>query len=148
MGRHPIRLGCGAAEHRPGGPHDGVASRTRRPYRPGIQVDDVPRAPSVVLVMAEYGDLDGLGDRSPGARCSLRAGQLGVSAGLTARLRAWNAEFDRCGRVGWDDVAAEEHWLRAGLHLAYDLPHELGPGIDVRYHHDGDLRPVSERRGG
>jgi hypothetical protein len=62
----------------------------------------------VLLVMAEYGDLDGLWDRSPCARCS----------------------------------------LRAGLHLAYDLQHELGPGTEVRHHHDGDPRPVSERRGG
>jgi hypothetical protein len=86
--------------------------------------------------------------RSPGARCSLRAAQLGVSAGLTARPREWNAEFDRCGPVGCDAAAAEERWLRAGLHLAYYLQHELGPGTEVRHHHDGDPRPLSERRGG
>jgi hypothetical protein len=109
--------------------------------------DDAPDVPAVVLVMAEYGDLDGLWDRSPGAVGPLRGARLGVSPALAARLREWNAEFDRCGLVGWDDPAAEDRWLRTGLHLAYDLQHELGPDVEVRYHHDDDPRPVGARRG-
>ena len=41
-------------------------------------------------------------------------------------------------------------WRREGLHLAYDLQHELdalGRGIEVEYQEDGVDRPVADRRG-
>jgi hypothetical protein len=39
--------------------------------------------------------------------------------------------------------ASDPGWTREGLTLAYDLQHEVGPDITVRY---GD-RPVTEHRG-
>ena len=73
---------------------------------------------------------------------------LGVSAGLVQRLRAWNLQYQRTAFTDFDFPTPEEERLRAqqGLQLAYELQNEL-PDVKISYAHDDDNRPMRERRG-
>jgi len=115
--------------------------------------------PTVVLLMAEHAGAF-LWDRSPGGLGLIEPEALGISAELTARLTDWNERYEaHAARWNWgspppelraDDEREWAQWTREGLHLAFALQHELaalGHRIEVRYHEDGDPRPVAERRG-
>ncbi|MGY1822176.1 hypothetical protein [Geodermatophilus sp. SYSU D00079] len=128
--------------------------RRRRPGAGGG-----PAHPTVVLVMAEHGGAV-LWDRSPGGLGDLRPEDLGVPAELAARLADWNRRYEEhAARWDWGppppehataDRAEWTAWTSEGLHLASALQHEFDARelrIDVRYGHDGDVRPVAERRG-
>ena len=124
--------------------------------------DDERWVPTIVVLAAEHGGAF-LWDHSPGRPVSSYAvdpAQLGVSPGLVDRLTAWNAAMERhASRWNWNpppaELAADDRrewaeWTRQGLHLAYDLQHELdalGSGISVRYREDGEDRDVADRRG-
>jgi hypothetical protein len=115
--------------------------------------DGTPRRPTVVVLMAEHGG-GPLWNRSPRHQRGwddyvVDPVLLGVSPELIAAMDAWNDEY------GWDgadpaapeDTVAAAAWLRRGLTLAYRLQQELGDDVEVRYHDDGDERPVRGRRG-
>ena len=103
--------------------------------------------------MAEYGGAY-LWNRSP-VRSRFRDDyvldpvEFGVPPQSIERMEAWNEEFGAIARTDYAFPApeAEDAWARHGLDLAYELQNELGPDIEVRYHDDGDERPVRGRRG-
>ena len=113
------------------------------------------RPPTVVELMAEHADAV-LWNRSPDQHVDdddyvVDPAALGISSALLARLHAWNVDWSR-RTLGLDSLeAADGHgWSEEGLRLAYRLQAELdalGHDIDVRYAHDGDPRPLRERRG-
>lgn len=98
--------------------------------------------PTVIVVMAEWTDAflwNRSPDRDPFADdYVLDPETLGVSPGLTARLRAWNGRYPAGG------ARPEE-----GRALAYDLQAEFDRrqlNVEVLYHEeDGTERPVRER---
>jgi hypothetical protein len=98
--------------------------------------------------MAEHTGDDGVWDDGSGHVGPATLDDLGVSAGLTRRLRAWNAQFQGTALTDFEFVSPEEErrWVREGRELAYELQNEL-PDIDISYAHDDDGRPVRERRG-
>ncbi|GIM91724.1 hypothetical protein [Paractinoplanes toevensis] len=105
---------------------------------------DVPYRPSALRVMAEHIGDDGVWDTvSP-----FVLDDLGVSAGLVQRLRAWNSQYQRTAFTDFDFPTQEEErrWAQLGLQLAYELQNEL-PDIEISYAHDDDNRPMRERRG-
>ncbi len=73
---------------------------------------------------------------------------LGVSAQLIRRLRAWNERFNSIALTNFEFSGADEQrrWERDGLRLAYDLQNEL-PDIEISYANDTDPGPVRDRRG-
>jgi hypothetical protein len=103
--------------------------------------------------MAEYTGVY-LWNRSPirsrfGGDYVINPEDLGVSPGLIERMERWNDEFGAIARhdFRFPSRKAEEAWARRGLDLAYELQNELGPDVEVRYHEDGDERPIRERHG-
>jgi hypothetical protein len=103
--------------------------------------DDERPPPTVIVLMAEHGGVY-LWNRSPvrpryGDDYVIDPVELGVSAVLIARMRAWNDEFEATALTGYEfpSQAAEEDWAGRGRELAYELQNEL-PDIEVLYHHD------------
>ena len=114
--------------------------------------DELLGRPTVVVLMAEHGPF--LWNRSPvrdpfADDYVVDPAELGVSPGLVEAMTEWNDRYQGLAPTDLDRPSreAEEAWVRDGLHLAYRLQHELGPDVEVRYHQDGDERPVSGRRG-
>ncbi|WP_239092678.1 hypothetical protein [Paractinoplanes abujensis] len=91
---------------------------------------------------------DGLWDSDPDHRGPAELDDLGLSAELVARLRAWNGQFQRTALTEFEfpSAEAERRWVSDGLHLAFDLQNAL-PDIEVSYAHDDDHRPMRDRRG-
>jgi hypothetical protein len=102
--------------------------------------DDAPARPTRVLVMAEYLDEDPLWDRSPTGAGRISAAELGLSAALTERLRAWNEIYNdgppETRRWGHGRQVAFD---RLGRKLANQVQNELRD-IEVRYQ-DRPVRP-------
>ncbi|TWG23863.1 hypothetical protein FHX34_102414 [Actinoplanes teichomyceticus] len=98
--------------------------------------------------MAEYMDDDPVWDSDPDHMGPVVLGELGVTAGLIERLRAWNTHFNGIALTGFEfrSQAEEERWRRDGLRLAYELQNEV-PDIEISYAHDHDPRPLRARRG-
>jgi hypothetical protein len=109
---------------------------------------DEPYRPVALRVMAEYMDDDPVWDTDPGRPGPVRLADLGVSAGLVRKLRAWNERFNAIALTGYEFVSADEErrWQQDGLELADQLRNQL-PDIEVSYAHDADDRPVRRRRG-
>jgi hypothetical protein len=107
-----------------------------------------PYRPSALRVMAEHIGDDGVWDDNPGHMDPVVLDDLGVSAGLVRRLQAWNGEYQSTALTDFEfpSHAEERRWAREGLQLAYELQNEL-PDIEIGYAHDGDGRPMRERRG-
>lgn len=99
--------------------------------------DDGTFRPEALLVMAEHSVGDPVWDRPRGTGSPVSLSELGVSAPLRQRLREWNEEYERSALDDDEDPG----WIRHGLTLAHDLQREL-PGIDVRYFHADDDRPL------
>ncbi|GIF23798.1 hypothetical protein BJ973_004409 [Actinoplanes tereljensis] len=89
--------------------------------------------PEALLVMAEYGGGDPVWDRPRGDGGQVELSELGVSASLVQRLRAWNDT--------WATPEPSEGWTEKGMALAHELQREL-PDLDVRYFHGDDDRPL------
>ncbi|SDF89879.1 hypothetical protein [Klenkia brasiliensis] len=99
--------------------------------------------PSVVVVMADHGDVY-LWNRSPGRdpwcnSYTLAPKVLGISPGLTGRLRAWK------GRYGLHEMPAA--WIDEGWTPAHDLQEQFDArGLDVAVrHHDADASEPAVR---
>ncbi|MDI6100930.1 hypothetical protein QLQ12_20150 [Actinoplanes sp. NEAU-A12] len=107
-----------------------------------------PYRPSALRVMAEYGVDDPVWDSDMEHMGPVALEDLGVSARLVRRLRAWNDQFNGVALTGFDFPHVEEadRWRQTGLGLAYELQNEL-PDIEISYVEDADPRPVRERRG-
>jgi hypothetical protein len=109
---------------------------------------DSPYRPVALRVMAEHTSGDPVWDGDADHYGPVVLEDLGVSASLVQRLRAWN---DRYGATALTDFEFpspddEARWLRDGLNLAYDLQNEM-PDIEISYAHDEDDRPMRRRRG-
>jgi hypothetical protein len=104
--------------------------------------------PLTLRVMAEYMDDDPVWGCDPEHLGPVVLGELGVSASLIERLRAWNAHFNGIALTGFEFRTPDEEqaWERRGLDLAYELQNEL-PDIQISYVHDADPRPLRARRG-
>jgi hypothetical protein len=98
--------------------------------------------------MAEHSGDAGVWHSEPGHFGPVDVDDLGVSAELAHRLRAWNGQYQRTALTDFEFPSREEEqcWIREGLGLAYELQNEL-PDIAISYAHDDDSRPVRERRG-
>ena len=142
------------------GPFDargGSGAAHRRRTLGGVPEEPEP-LPPVVWVMAEHQGT-GLWDRDHERYGDVDADDLGLSAGLTARLGDWVRRFEEhAGRWDWGppprtqraaDEAEWAAWRREGLALAFAVQDELdalGHDVEVIYE-DDDLRPVRQRRG-
>ncbi|MDP9830126.1 hypothetical protein [Kineosporia succinea] len=146
LGQHPdlpvlaaddARLGELLGEIRAGRrPH---GHRRRRPVRQPAEA-----RPVAVMVMAEYGVTDPLWNRPFGFTGPVDLAELGVSAALIMRLRAWNEIFEQYGLVDWKGCPVPvDTWVSQGLTLAHQLQKELWD-MDVRYFHGDDDRPLRE----
>ena len=104
--------------------------------------------PAAVLVMAEHGVVDPVWDRPGGAGEPLDLALLGVPDALVRSLRRWNQRYRDLASTGyeWPEAAVQAVWTAEGRRLAFELQNVL-PDVEVRYHEDGDVRPVRERRG-
>jgi hypothetical protein len=107
-----------------------------------------PYRPRALRVMAEYMSDDPVWDSDPDHMGPVVLADLGVSARLARRLRAWNDRFSDIALTDFEFPGAEERrrWLREGLTLAHELQNEL-PDIEISYAEDADRRPVRDRRG-
>ncbi|NIZ90946.1 hypothetical protein [Kineococcus rubinsiae] len=109
---------------------------------------DEPYRPVALRVMAEWMERDPVWDSHPDHVGPVELADLGVSGELVERLRAWNARFN--ARAGsdyqWLDDEHRKTWQAFGLRLAYALQNEL-PDVEISYRHDGDVRPLRQRRG-
>lgn len=114
----------------------------------------MPYRPTLVRLMAEASGVF-LWDLSPdrlrlGGNYLLSPADLELSPELVAALSSWLDRWSTPAispELEWLDVADETAWVQDGLDLAYRLQHELGPNVDVSYAHDGDDRPLHDRRG-
>jgi hypothetical protein len=78
--------------------------------------------------MAEHSVDDPVWDRPVGNGDPVDLAVLGVSAGLVARLRSRNEQFERLALLpdaDWGSPAEEASWRRTGLHLAHERHREL-----------------------
>jgi hypothetical protein len=109
---------------------------------------DAQPPPTALMVMAEHGINDPVWDRPVGHGAPVNLSDLDVAPGLVQRLQAWNERFEDLAKTDfcWPSPDAEATWMREGRDLAYELQNEL-PDVQVRYAHDGDDRPMRERRG-
>ncbi len=107
-----------------------------------------PYRPRTLRVMAEYMDDDPVWDSDADHLGPVALADLGVSAQLVQRLRAWNEHVKGIALmdVEFRSPDEERRWEQEGLQLAYQLQNEL-PDIEISYAHDTDDRPVRERRG-
>jgi hypothetical protein len=103
------------------------------------------RPPVALLVMAEHGVDDPVWDRPVGDGEPVDLSDLGVSAALVQRLRAWNQTYQRLALTDfeWVNAQAESDWVNEGLRLAQQLQNEL-PDIAIRYLHADDDRPLRD----
>jgi hypothetical protein len=109
---------------------------------------DEPYRPVALRVMAEWveqdpvwdGDIDHMGPVDPT--------EFGASDALVEQLRRWNKRSTALEETGhsWLDAEQVRAWRDEGLGLAYQLQNEL-PDIEISYVHDGDDRPLRQRRG-
>ena len=109
---------------------------------------DEPYRPVALRVMAEWGEQDPAWDGDPDHPGPVELTDLGVSAELVQQLRAWNERFNALAwsECCWPDDEQERAWQEEGLRLAYQLQNELSD-VEISYHHDGDDRPLRQRRG-
>lgn len=107
-----------------------------------------PYRPRALRVMAEYTSDDPVWDSDPDHMGPVVLADLGVSARLARRLRAWNDRFNDIASTDFEFPSAEEErsWRQQGLELAFELQNEL-PDIEISYAEDTDPRPVRDRRG-
>lgn len=98
--------------------------------------------------MAEYMADDPVWDSDPDHTGPVSLADLGVSAQLAQRLRAWNERFNGIALTDFEfpSVDEERRWRREGLALAFELQNQL-PDVEVGYAEDNDPRPVRDRRG-
>ena len=108
---------------------------------------DEPYRPFALRVMAEHHG-DGLWDTDPDHREPVDLDDVGLSPGLARRLSDWNGQYQRTVLTGFEfpSPEAERQWVQDGLHLAFELQNEL-PDVEISYDHDGDHRPMRDRRG-
>ena len=128
---------------------------TRRPFskhrRNGVP-EQLDAPPTVIAVEWDYAYPSVLADRSPKVRGTdlPDPAELGLSAGLTARLEQWMDRHEALSGV-WirDDPSetGEERRLAQQQHrdlltLAYDVQRELGRDVEVLL----EGRPLKEQR--
>ncbi|PPK92135.1 hypothetical protein CLV92_11676 [Kineococcus xinjiangensis] len=104
--------------------------------------------PVALRVFAEWSDQDPVWDSDLDHMGTVDPTELGASPGLVEQLRAWNKRFHALGWTDyrWPDAEQERAWQQEGLRLAYQLQNELSD-IEISYGHDGDDRPLRQRRG-
>lgn len=104
--------------------------------------------PVAVLVMAEHGISDPVWDRPGGSGEPLDLAAMGVPESLAEQMQVWNGRYQDLATTDyeWPGHEVEAAWVAEGRRLAYELQNVL-PDVEVRYHEDGDGRPVRERRG-
>ncbi|MWB97200.1 hypothetical protein [Agromyces seonyuensis] len=81
-------------------------------------------------------------------RYTLTGADLGVSADLEARLRAWRDDWETAVAPAWhgvdDSAAPDDAWYDRGYALATELQAELGDGFEVRPDFDRRSLPLVE----
>jgi hypothetical protein len=102
-----------------------------------------PFPPIMVLLLGpDYGAFP-LWDRSPhGFWGGIAEGQLPISAGLVARLQAWNDDWEGVNEPVSANLAQwGKEWNNTGGELLLELRRELEPNVEVSYFAPDDLPP-------
>jgi hypothetical protein len=97
---------------------------------------DVPYRPSALCVRAEHIGDDGVWNDDSDHVGPVVLNDLGVSAGLTRRLKEWNGLYQETALTDFQFPSPEDQqrWVQEGLQLAYELQNRV-----VR--HRDQLRP-------